>query len=173
MNNSQKIALGGGCHWCTEAIFQSLRGVKNVEQGFIASNGSNSTFSEAVIVNFNSDSVNLKTLIEIHLHTHKSTSDHSMREKYRSAVYYFSEEQQKEVEIILTELHKEFNNQLITKAMPFEKFMASREQIRNYYYSNPAKPFCESFINPKLKVLLQKFTDFVETEKLQHLKNDV
>ena len=67
-----KIALGGGCHWCTEAVFQSLKGVEKVNQGYVASTGENNWFSEAVIVHFNDEIITLKTLIEIHLHTHKS-----------------------------------------------------------------------------------------------------
>ena len=87
--NLYKIAFGGGCHWCTEAVFQSLKGVEKVEQGFITSYDQNNTFSEAVIVDFNTEKIDLKTLVEIHLHTHKSTSNHSMRKKYRSAIYVF------------------------------------------------------------------------------------
>ncbi len=93
MDSKTKIALGGGCHWCTEAVFQSLIGVRSVEQGFVASTEENSSFSEAVIVHFNPEDITLQTLIEVHLHTHKSTSAHSMRQKYRSAIYYFSDEQ--------------------------------------------------------------------------------
>jgi len=91
-----KVAFGGGCYWCTEAVFQSLIGVEKVAQGFISSEGKNDSFSEAVIVYFN-EKITLKTLIEIHLHTHKSTKEHSMRTKYRSAIYYFTKEQKKKV----------------------------------------------------------------------------
>lgn len=80
-NKIQKIGLGGGCHWCTEAVFQSLIGIEKVEQGFIASTEEYNTFSEAVIVHFDSEVISAKTLIEIHLYTHKSTSQHSMRSK--------------------------------------------------------------------------------------------
>ncbi len=169
MSVLQKIALGGGCHWCTEAVFQSLNGVEFVEQGYVASTGKSSTFSEAVIVNFNTDYVNLKTLIKIHLYTHKSTSDHSMRTKYRSAVYFFSEEQRKEVEIIISNLNKSFNNDLVTKVLLFKKFNASHDQIRNYYYKNPTKPFCVQYINPKLKLLLEQFNEYVAIKKVNHL----
>ena len=92
MKSISKIGFGGGCHWCTEAIFQSLIGVENVQQGWIASNGDNSSFSEAVIVEYNATIIPIEVLIEIHLHTHKSTSSHSMRKKYRSAIYVFNKE---------------------------------------------------------------------------------
>ena len=74
-----KIAFGGGCHWCTEAVFQILIGVVKVQQGWVRSVKENDTFSEAVIVHFNAKKTDLKVLIEIHLLTHKSTSNHSMR----------------------------------------------------------------------------------------------
>ncbi len=84
-----QIAFGGGCHWCTEAVFQTLIGIENVKQGWISSTNENNSFSEAVIVYFDAEKVELKTLIEIHLLTHKSKSNHSMRNKYRSAVLLF------------------------------------------------------------------------------------
>jgi peptide-methionine (S)-S-oxide reductase len=159
-----KIALGGGCHWCTEAVFQALKGVKKVEQGYVASTDKNSTFSEAVVVHFNSELISLQTLIEIHLHTHKSTSAHSMREKYRSAIYTFSNEQKTKAQTILNILQTEFKNQLITKVYPFSEFKASRQAIQNYYKKNPEKPFCERFINPKLKLLIDKFSSHINTD---------
>jgi peptide-methionine (S)-S-oxide reductase len=168
--NESKIALGGGCHWCTEAVFQSLLGVIKVEQGYVASIGDNSSFSEAVIVYFNSEEISVKTLIEIHLHTHKSTSNHSMRSKYRSAVYTFSDFQKQEVDQIITTFQKLLGKKLITQVFPFQTFKASRAEINNYYYNNPKKPFCESFINPKLKLLLDQYLSVVNLEKLKHLK---
>lgn len=167
-----RIVLGGGCHWCTEAVFQSLIGVSKVEQGFVASTGKNNAFSEAVIVHFNTEDIPLKTLIEIHLHTHKSTSNHSMRSKYRSAVYVFSEKQKLDSEQILKSFQNEFQNKLITQVLPFHSFKVSREQIQNYYYSNPEKPFCETFINPKLKILLSRFSNYTNKNKLKHLKDE-
>lgn len=166
-----KIALGGGCHWCTEAVFQALKGVYAVEQGFVASTDENNTFSEAVIVHFNPENISLRVLIEIHLHTHKSTSTHSMRKKYRSAIYTFSEDQSKEAKNILNTFQPEFDNQLITKVYPFSEFKASREAIQNYYLKNPEKPFCERFINPKLKLLLRKFSSHVNTDFITKTKD--
>jgi peptide-methionine (S)-S-oxide reductase len=163
-----KIALGGGCHWCTEAVFQSLIGVDKVDQGWVNSYDDNDAFSEAVIVTFNPNIISLETLIEIHLHTHKSTVTHSFREKYRSAIYVFSEVQLKHSNSILEKLQLGFRESIITKVYSFNSFKASREEIQNYYVNNPNKPFCEKYINPKLNLLLEKFTNSVNREKLKH-----
>ncbi len=160
-----KIAFGGGCHWCTEAVFQSLKGVEKVEQGFVASTGQNNSFSEAVIVHFEVAFVGLKDLIEIHLYSHRSTSDHSMRQKYRSAVYTFSEEQRQEANVILIALQSEFERPLITKVLAFDSFRPSDPQYTDYYHKNPQKPFCRSYIRPKLKMLSEKFSRAVDGQK--------
>lgn len=162
-----KVAFGGGCHWCTEAVFQSLKGVALVEQGYIASTGEETSFSEAVIVHFNSEVISLKILIEIHLLTHKSTSDHSMRKKYRSAVYTFSVRQTKDAEKIITTLQGKFAERLITKIHPFSCFKPSREELQNYYYKNPEKPFCERYIDPKLNLLLKNFGQHVKIDLME------
>ncbi|WP_407704305.1 peptide-methionine (S)-S-oxide reductase [Winogradskyella bathintestinalis] len=154
--------MGGGCHWCTEAVVQALIGVYKVEQGYVASIGDNHSFSEAVIIHFNPEEISLQLLIEIHLHTHKSTSQHTMREKYRSAVYYFSGAQKREADNILKSFQPEFGNELVTRVYPFSEFKPSREAIQNYYRKNPEKPFCERFINPKLKLLLNRFSEHIK-----------
>jgi len=164
-----KVGFGGGCHWCTEAVFQSLIGAEKVEQGWIASEGEASTFSEAVIVHFDASRISLEVLIEIHLHTHKSTSEHSMRKKYRSAIYYFDAEQHETVNRLLNDFQTKFNDRLITQILPYIRFRPSGMEIENYYFKNPKKPFCKSFIDPKLKLLLSTFSTVTDKEKLKHL----
>ena len=95
-----------------------------------------------------------------------------MRTKYRSAVYVFSEAQKQEAEQILAWLQNQFENKLITEVLAFKSFKASREQIQNYYYNNPEKPFCERFINPKLELLLNRFSNYTNQNKLKHLENE-
>lgn len=152
-----KIAFGGGCHWCTEAVFQALIGVQKVEQGWVASTEKNYNFSEAVIVHFDNKKISLKTLIEIHLLTHKSTSNHSMRKKYRSAIYYFSKNEKKMSEDIIADLQSSFNNKIITQILEFSQFKRSSEYFKNYYKTNPKKPFCKKYINPKLQFLQKEY----------------
>jgi len=153
MSKTNKIGLGGGCHWCTEAVFQSVEGVIKVEQGYIASNAPADTFSEAVIVHYLPKRANLERLLEVHLHTHNSTSNHSFRDKYRSAVYFFSSEEEVEIRKILEKLQQQFEEPLVTQVLAFNEFKASREQIQDYYRKNPDAPFCRRYIEPKLEVL--------------------
>ncbi|SKB32204.1 peptide-methionine (S)-S-oxide reductase [Salegentibacter holothuriorum] len=153
----RKIALGGGCHWCTEAVFQQILGVIQVEQGYVASTGKYADYSEAVIVYWDADKISLETLIEIHLYTHQSTSNHSIRSKYRSAIYYFNESDKIKALASLKILKADFDKEIITKVLPFASFESSREEIQNYYLKGPDKPFCRNFINPKLDLLKQQF----------------
>lgn len=153
MEDVQKIGLGGGCHWCTEAVFQSVEGVVKVEQGYIASEAPADALSEAVIVHYLAKKVNLERLLEIHLHTHESTSNHSFRKKYRSAIYYFSAGDKVATKKILEKLQMNFEKELVTQVLPFRKFEASRESIRDYYRKNPEAPFCKRYIEPKLDYL--------------------
>ncbi len=167
----QTIGFGGSCHWCTEAIFRSLKGVESVAQGWIASDGENNTFSEAVIVDFDDTVISLRTLIAIHLHTHSCTSDHSFREKYRSAVYTFSGAQDVVATEALHELQADFAEPLITKVLPFVSFKLNDENYLDYYYKDPSKPFCQNIVNPKLKELLLHFVGEVEPGKKAHLQS--
>ncbi len=171
--NTSKIALGGGCHWCTEAVFQSLRGVLAVDQGFVSPKEDNDAFSEAVVVTYDQSLISIKDLIAVHLHTHQSTSEHSFRNKYRSAVYVYSEEDFNRATQILRDLESDFEQELITKVHYFNQFKPSEEQFHNYYYSNPQKPFCETYISPKLKTILTKFGKLANQEKINESREAI
>lgn len=165
VKTEDKIGFGGGCHWCTEAVFQSLKGVTLVEQGYISATGEASSFSEAVIVHFNSEVISENVLLEIHLYTHNSTSNHSRRQTYRSAVYVYSEDQNQRLSLFLKAFQKVFNNKLVTKVYLFNAFQSSRDAIKNYYLKDPKKPFCERFIAPKLSMLLERFSKHLNKQE--------
>lgn len=148
-----RIGFGGGCHWCTEAVFQSLQGITGVQQGYVASDPPDDMLSEAVIVEFDSDIIPLSTLVEIHLRTHSSTSNHVLRGKYRSAVYVFDRDQCTSVESILGKLQSEFHEPLVTRALFFRQFSPSDERFQNYYATDSTRPFCKAYIDPKLAML--------------------
>jgi peptide-methionine (S)-S-oxide reductase len=161
----QKVGFGGSCHWCTEAIFRSLKGVTEVQQGWISSDGENTAPSEAVIVSFEETEISLQTLIAIHLHTHSCTATHSMRDKYRSAVYTFNDRQAAEAQTVIKGLQAEFEQPIITKVLPFQTFRLNEETYLDYYYKDPSKPFCQNIVNPKLKELIRRFQKHISPQR--------
>lgn len=169
MKNISKIGFGGGCHWCTEGIFQSLKGVVKVAQGWVSSTGEYSSFSEAIICHFDSEIISLETLIEIHLLTHSSTSDHSMRSKYRSAIYYFGNGQKETCSGLLTNWQANQKEKVITKVLPFRTFKANKPEFVDYLYSRKDNQFCTNYIHPKLNKLLQSHSNNLDHEKMDAL----
>lgn len=155
----EQIGFGGGCHWCTEAVFQSLIGVEDVAQGFIKSSAPADTWSEAVIVTFDPTRIELGVLIQIHIRTHASTSHHKMRGKYRSAIYTFYDTQNEVSQRELNRLQTDFEKEIITGILPYVEFKGSDERFHNYYQSDPERPFCKTYIDPKLTTLRQQFAD--------------
>lgn len=157
----QQSGFGGGCHWCTEAVFQGLRGVEQVDQGFIASEPPYQSFSEAALVTYNPDVITLSELIEVHLATHSSTSNHKMRVKYRSAVYLHTNAEIAEAREIIDSAMKKTDLMFVTQVLRFEAFKPSDDRYHDYYGKNRGKPFCESSIEPKLTVLRERFSDLL------------
>lgn len=140
-----EVGFGGGCHWCTEAVFSNTPEASDVLQGWIRSNGEESNLSEAVLLKC--ELVNLEKLIHIHLLTHSSTNEHSLRYKYRSAVYYTDPNHKRIIENILSDVPEN----VITMVLPLEKFELNDEKYLNYYEKNKGNQFCETYIEPKLK----------------------
>jgi peptide-methionine (S)-S-oxide reductase len=149
--NIQELALGGGCHWCTEAVFQAVPGVREVKQGYLKSVPPHDSWSEGVIICYNPDQVDLEQLLDIHLQTHASTVNHSRRADYRSAIYYHSQSQYVAVEAVMFTLSRKRNQHYITQLLTFESFRPSRISIQEYYRTRPEAPFCQRYIVPKLE----------------------
>jgi peptide-methionine (S)-S-oxide reductase len=152
-----RIGFGGGCHWCTEAVFQSLIGVIQVEQGFIAAPPPDDSLSEAVIVSFDPGSITLADLIGVHLATHSSTSAHALRSRYRSAIYAFDTAQGQRARSALAAHARQSGAKFITRVLDFGRFSASAPRYHNYYATDPTRPFCQTHIDPKLALLRQSY----------------
>jgi len=173
LKNAKKtitVGLGGGCHWCTEAVYSSLKGVISVEQGWISAHSPHDTFSEAVLIVINEREISLQKIIEIHLNTHSATSNHHLRNKYRSAVYVMNEEDKSRSISILEKLQTKFNAPLVTQVLDFKCFKKSDKAYIDYHYRNPNKPFCQTYIQPKLKKLLKHYPDAINKSKISSNK---
>ena len=139
----------------------TLHGVSSVKQGFIKSAPPNDTFSEAVIVNYDTELIGLNELIDVHLRTHASSSHHSMREVYRSAIYTFDDVQSRECALQLDRLQKGSEQPVVTQILRYTDFKISRDKYWNYYYKDKSRPFCRTYIEPKIKLLHQQFAQLV------------
>lgn len=160
----RRIGFGGGCHWCTEAVFSALRGVVSMEQGFIRADAPDDSFSEAVVLTFRPEKISLGSLIEVHLRTHASTSNHSMRQKYRSAVYVMDEAQAEAAQRVLTDVGPGFDAPLVTRILNFRTFRVSDERFQRYAEKNAGGPFCTTYIDPKLALLRKEFSGLLRSE---------
>ena len=150
---NERIGFGGGCHWCTEAVFQQLRGVALVEQGWASAQDAPERFSEAVVVHYHPHKISLEVLVRIHLLTHSCTSRHALRGKYRSAVYCFDNDQQQVASFALSAAQSDFDEPILTEVVSFAAFRHNQPKYLNYYASDLDRPFCKTYISPKLAEL--------------------
>ena len=160
----QRLAFGGGCHWCTEAVFQQLRGVETLAQGFARADPPDETWSEAVDVTFDPGIIGVSDLLAVHLATHASTSDHKMRGKYRSAVYATDRDQHAWLEAALRDVSAETGLEFVTRILAHRGFKPSDPRFHNYYANGPERPFCQTYISPKLAKLRQRFTPLLRPD---------
>lgn len=166
---AEHLGFGGSCHWCTEGIFRSLKGIHEVKQGWISSVAPYEKPSEAVLVTFDPEMISRTDLVRIHLHSHSCTNAHSMRAKYRSAVYTFNTDQKAAVEMDIEREQNEFKERIITLTLPFVSFKLNQEHFLDYYYKDVNKPFCRNNITPKFKELLSDFRVDFDPSKIRHL----
>ena len=148
-SREQVAAFGGGCHWCTEAVFQHVAGVTRVEQGFACGPAPYDAPSEAARVAWNPRATDLSALIGVHLDTHAAGAAHAMRAKYRSAIYVTDEAQAAAARSVL-DAQAQRRGTLVTQVLPLRRFSLSPERYRDYYRRRPDAPFCRTHIAPKL-----------------------
>ncbi|QDX26932.1 peptide methionine sulfoxide reductase [Sphingomonas suaedae] len=153
----EKIGFGGGCHWCTEGVFQAIRGVQQVDQGFIRSDAPADTWAEAVVIHFDAAQIDLATLLEIHLRTHSAAKPFVPGGKYRTAAYTFNDAQASMLEGAISSLALAFDKPLSTTVLPFREFKPSDARYQNYYATDPQRPFCKRYIDPKLAYIRKNF----------------
>ncbi len=154
---TDSIGFGGGCHWCTEGVFQIVKGVIGVDQGFLQSEAPWDAWAEGVMVSFDPAAIDLATLVAVHLRTHSANGGYSPGGRYRSAVYLLSAGQRDDAARTIARFAAETDAPARTKLLPFVAFRPSEERYRNYYRTDPARPFCRRYIDPKLATIRRDF----------------
>lgn len=167
--------FAGGCFWCTEAIFQSLKGVLKVMPGYTGGSTPNPTYeqvcsgrtghAEATRIEFEPREIGYKNLLTVFFATHDSTTlnrqGNDVGTQYRSAIFVSSPEQQQEAEQFIAELKKGGLN-VVTEIKPLETFYEAEDYHRDYYRKNQEQPYCQAVINPKLAKLKQRFAELLK-----------
>ncbi len=156
-----RLGFGGGCHWCTEAVFQSLIGVREVRQGWIASRAPHDAFSEAVLVTFDERRLPLRDIVAVHIDSHAATSRHTLRGKYRSAIYVERLADLRRVESVLSAMRRSTGLPIVTQPLWLEAFRESPPERRDYFLTRPEGPFCQRWIVPRLRKIARSYPERV------------
>lgn len=169
MNTYQVAIFGGGCFWCTEAIFQQLRGVKSVMSGYAGGSQSNPTYqnigdhAEVIKIEFDPSQITYHDLLTVFFASHDPTTINrqgaDVGTQYRSIILYTNEAQQAEAEKFIKEL------EAVTQLKALEKFYEAEEYHRNYYRENSSAPYCQLVINPKLEKVQREFAELLDRSK--------
>lgn len=174
--NKYEIAtLGGGCFWCTEAVYKELKGVVEVVPGFSGGHIKNPAYREvttgrtghAEVVNITYDPtlVNFAEILEVFFLTHDPTTlnrqGNDVGTQYRSAVFYHNDEQKAAAEkaIRLLEQDRVYDNPVVTEVTPFEVFYEAEDYHRDYFANNRDQPYCQFVVAPKVDKFRKLFRE--------------
>ncbi len=167
--------LASGCFWCTEAVFQEIKGVLHVESGYSGGSIQNPTYeqvstgttghAEAVQIQFDPRVISFREILDIFFSTHDPTTSNrqgaDVGHQYRSAIFYHNGKQKATAEEIIKELTKEnvFDSPILTEVNPFKVFYKAEEYHKDYFKKHPNQPYCRVVISPKIAKLRKKFKD--------------
>ena len=170
----QKLTVGGGCFWCTEAVFNRLEGVVQVVSGYSGGSVENPTYrqvtsgstghAEVVQITYDSEIITLKELLEIFFTTHDPTTINRQGAdtgtQYRSIILYENEEQRSTAKTVIREFNEKkiWPDPIVTEIKEYEKFYEAEDYHKDYYDKNKMQPYCRIVINPKLSKLREKFS---------------
>ncbi len=175
---SEKLAMatfGGGCFWCTEAVFQELEGVHRVISGYAGGETENPTYkevcsgltghAEVIQVEYDPSVIPYAKLLEVFWQTHDPTTLNrqgaDVGTQYRSVVFYHDEEQRGTAEALKKRLNDEqaFGNPVVTEISEFSKLYPAEDYHQDFYSQNPNQGYCRAIIGPKLAKFRKAFAD--------------
>lgn len=172
--NTEIAVFGGGCFWCTEAIFQRLRGVLQVTPGYAGGHSANPTYqqvsseetghAEVIKVEFDPKQITFDQLLDIFWHLHDPTSLNQqgadVGTQYRSIILYTTPEQAEIARHSKQALAEssEFDQPIVTEIKPLDQFYLAEKYHHNYFENNKDQPYCQLVISPKLSKLVKKYS---------------
>lgn len=174
----ETATFAGGCFWCTEAIYQRIKGVTSVVSGYSGGEMENPDYetvsegqtghAEAIQIQFDPAVISYEKLVEIFFHLVDPTTinqqGNDVGTQYRSVIFYHNNEQRETSEKVKKQIEDEhvYDKPIVTEIKPFEKFYKAEEYHQNYYNNNSEAGYCRVIIDPKIKKLLREYSGQVK-----------
>ena len=179
VENKEVAVFGGGCFWCTEAVFDGLRGVISVMPGYTGGSTKSPSYeevcdgrtghAEAIKIDFDPLQITFKDLLTVFFATHDPTTlnrqGNDVGTQYRSAIFYANDEQKHQSEAFIKTLNdsKAFDRPVVTTLEPLAEFYDAEDYHQKYYARNPYQPYCQYMIPPKLQKLHKQFKELLKS----------
>jgi peptide-methionine (S)-S-oxide reductase len=172
--NIQIATVGGGCFWCTEAIFQEINGIEKIVSGYSGGNvpgkptyreicSGLTGHAEVIQITFDAEIISYETLLEVFMTTHDPTTLNrqgaDVGTQYRSVIFYHDNDQKVVAEHVLKKLASYFDAPIVTEISPLDKFYEAESYHQNYYKNNSTQGYCNFVITPKISKLRQLHND--------------
>ena len=177
----EQVTLGSGCFWCTEAVFDNLKGVKSAVSGYTGGRLANPTYeqvcngttghAEVIQVTYDPSQISFTDILRVFWETHDPTTlnrqGHDVGTQYRSAVFYHTEAQRKLAEEYKKQLDASgtFKDPIVTEITKFEKFYPAEDYHQEYFALNPNQQYCQYVIRPKVEKFRKEFADLLQDAK--------
>jgi peptide-methionine (S)-S-oxide reductase len=177
--NLEQATFGAGCFWCTEAVFQQLKGVRSVVSGYSGGSIQSPTYyqvstgltghAEVVQVTYDPRIIGYAELLEVFWKTHDPTTPNrqgpDVGTQYRSVIFYHNDEQRQLAEHYKQQLTaaRAFRGPIVTQLAPLTAFYPAEVYHQEYYSANPRQPYCRSVIRPKVEKVRKVFKDKLKT----------
>ncbi len=170
------IVLGGGCFWCTEAVFTMLKGVYSAEPGYAGGHTENPTYEqvsggktgqiEVVKIEYNPDKIAFEELLQVFFETHDPTTSNrqgnDVGPQYHSAVFYTTPRQKEKAEHYMKMIAGKYTKPIITTVAPLEKFWPAEDYHQKYYENHKDAGYCQVVIDPKVEKVQTKFKNLLK-----------
>ena len=170
--------FANGCFWCTEAVFQRLKGVKTVRSGFTGGNIKNPAYrevvmgntghAEAIHITYDESIISYETLLYVFFSTHDPTTlnrqGYDVGTQYRSAIFFTDDHQKQTAEKIIEKLNEEtFDGKIVTQIASASEFYVADAEHQDFYNQNTGYRYCQLVIDPKLAVLKEKYSPYLKS----------
>ncbi len=175
-SNKEGVAtLGGGCFWCTEAVYDELKGVISVESGYSGGKVPNPSYeqvctgttghAEVVQVRFDPAAISYEDILRVFFTVHDPTTlnrqGNDIGTQYRSAVFYHDQDQRRTAEKIIREIDEKhiWNGRIVTEVSPFAAFYKAEDYHQEYFANNPTQGYCRLVISPKVEKFRKHYAE--------------